>query len=73
VTTQLQLIIIIIIIIIIITIVIIIIIIIMPQETIRNREPRSPTDLIRNNFTLSKLIVVLQATRTIRREHQVLL
>jgi len=43
----------------------------MPQETIRNTESESPTDLIQSDSTLSKPTVVLQAT--IHREHQMLL
>jgi len=42
----------------------------MLHKMIRTTEPES-TDLIQNDSTLSKLIVVLQAT--IRREHQMLL
>jgi len=40
----------------------------MPYETIRNTDPESPVYPINYDSTLSKLIVVLQAT--IRLEHQ---
>jgi len=42
----------------------------MPYEKIRNTDPEFLVDPIKNDSTLSKLTVVLQAT--IRREHQML-
>ena len=45
----------------------------MLHETERNTEPEFPTDLTQNDSTHSKPIVVLQDTRTIHREQQLLL